>query len=128
MSQQLKQFMDHHCHIRKYVFSVKKCGKTDCSICSVPRLPSEIFKQLHHLPDPVADGEHYKPFEEMYGTSTTEKDRPSLRSDAERKGHGIPFSPNAQTTRRLVEQTSATHPCVGSTEHKGLEGMHHVGH
>ena len=64
----LKQFMDHHCHIRKYVFSVKKCGKTDCSICSVPRLPSEIFKQLSFLPDPVADGEHYKSFEEVYGT------------------------------------------------------------
>ena len=73
----LKQFMDHCCHIRKYVFSVKKCGKPDCSICSPPRLPPEIFSELFHLPDPVpASGDHYKPFEKVYGTNTTEKHRP----------------------------------------------------
>ena len=114
----LKQFMDRHCHIRKYVFSVKKCGKTDCSVCSLPRLPSEIFKQLSYLPDPIADGEHYKPFEEVYGTLTSEKDRPSLRSDAEKRGHGIPFSPNAQTARRSVLCSECLKPRVIYAQHK----------
>lgn len=57
---ELKKFMEHCCFIRKYVFGVKKCGKEDCSICLPPRLPRDVFDQLNHLPDPVADGEHYK--------------------------------------------------------------------
>ena len=113
----LQQFMAHSCHIRKYVFSIKKCGKMGCSICSAPRLPSEIFKQLSFLPDPVATGEHYKPFEEVYGTLTTEKDRPSMRPD-EKKGHGIPFSPNAQTARRLVLCSECLKPRVVYVQHK----------
>ena len=28
----LKNFMDHCCHIRHYMFSIKKCGATDCTI------------------------------------------------------------------------------------------------
>ena len=108
----LKQFIDHCCHIRKYVFSVKKCGKQDCSICSPPRLPPEIFSQLFHLPDPVpASSDHYKPFEEVYGTHTTEKHRPSF-SESRKSGHGIPFSPNAQTARKLIMCTECLKPRV----------------
>lgn len=33
---QLKNFMDY---IRHYMFSIKKCGATDCIICKPPRLP-----------------------------------------------------------------------------------------
>ena len=91
--------MDHCCHNRKYVFSVKKCGKTECTICFSPRLPPEIFKQLSYLPDPVADGDHYRSFNEVYGTLTIEKDRPSLKSDTDQglivwRGEGMqaPYS------------------------------------
>jgi hypothetical protein len=93
--------MDHCCYFRKYVFGVKKCGQDDCSICSPPRSPKEVFDQLRHLPDPVADGEHYKSLEDVYGCMTTEKDCPSPKSSS-KKSHGIPFSPSAQTARILV--------------------------
>ena len=109
----LKQFMDHCCHIRKYVFSVKKCGEQDCSICSPPRLPPEIFSQLFHLPDPIpASGDHYKPFEEVYGTKTTEKHHPSFTEPGKGGRHGIPFSPNAQTARKLIMCTECLKPRV----------------
>ena len=71
----LKLFMEHCCVVRHYHFSIKKCGLSECSICKPPRLPDEIFKSLHCLPDPIpdSDGEHYKSFDDVYGTKTTEK-------------------------------------------------------
>ena len=81
---QLKNFMDHCCHIRHYIFSIKKCGATHCTICKPPRLPKEIFDTLHHLPDPVRDGDVYKKFSDVYETNTTEKDRPSLQSSVDK--------------------------------------------
>ena len=71
-------------------------------MCRPPRLPSEVFETLHHLPDPLrsADGEHYSSFAEKYGQATSEKDRPSLNDKTQqRKSHGIPFNPNAQYAR-----------------------------
>jgi hypothetical protein len=49
------------------MFSILKCQSPDCQICEVPRLPPDIFKQIHHLPDPVPSGERYKSFTELYG-------------------------------------------------------------
>ena len=95
----LLKFLKHCCKTRHYLFSIKKCGEQDCSICRPPRLPSEVFESLHHLPDPLcsADGEHYCSFAEKYGQETSEKDRPSLSDKAQQcKSHGIPFNPNAQ--------------------------------
>ena len=45
----------------------------------------------------------YKPFSEVYGTVTTEKDRPTLQSSAERRGHGMPFNFSGQFARNVVE-------------------------
>ena len=56
-----------------------KCGNTSCLICKPVRLDLDIFKSLHYLPDPVpGDDGHYKSFEELYGTITTEQYIPSL--------------------------------------------------
>jgi hypothetical protein len=56
----LKEFLQHCCHERKYVFGVKKCGKSDCTICQPPCLPESVFYQLHHIPDPIPENEqHY---------------------------------------------------------------------
>ena len=77
----LKAFIDHCCQIKHYAFSIKKCGKLDCSICLPPRLPPEEFGTLSFLPDPVPspdDDQHYKKFDELYGTPTSEKHRPSV--------------------------------------------------
>jgi hypothetical protein len=65
--EKLKKFLDTHCQIRHYMFSILKCQSPDCQICEVPRLPPDIFKQIHHLPDPVPSGERYKSFTELYG-------------------------------------------------------------
>ena len=96
----LKRFLEHCCQERLYSFSIKKCGSTACSICAPPRLPGEVFETLHYLPDPVPDmtGEHYKEFEALYGTCTTEKYCPSL-VEKSHKSHGMPFQPNAQFAR-----------------------------
>ena len=70
----LKEFFEHCCHKRHYMFSVKKCGAADCSICKKPRLPKEVFDTIYHLPDPVKNGDVYKSFSDVYGTVTTEGD------------------------------------------------------
>ena len=77
------------------MFSVKKCGKLGCSICKVPRLSSDIFCNIHHLPDPIPEGVKYKDFEDLYGYQTSEEYRPSLSYHGA-KQHGMPFSPSAQ--------------------------------
>ena len=99
----LKRFFDHCCSVSYYAFGVKKCGQASCNICKPVRLPSDIFKTLHFLPQPQAKGEHYASFDELYGVPTTEKDRPSLKNVQCKGAHGIPFSPNNQTARNVSE-------------------------
>ena len=92
----MMEFLKSHCVQRNYMFSVKKCGKAQCLVCDVPRLPPDVFSKLHHLPNPIPDGEHYKKFSDVYGTSTTEVHMPSLKEKIA-KGHGMAFSPTGQT-------------------------------
>src|SRR6266542_2547634 len=74
-----QRMLDTHCKVRHYMFSIKKCGQVECSICKKPRLPQEVFKELSHLLDPLLESaEKYKGFSELYGTNTTEEHRPSL--------------------------------------------------
>ena len=44
------------------------------------RLLPEVFDSLSFLPDPLLDEtkKHFQTFDELFGTKTTEKDRPSL--------------------------------------------------
>ena len=73
---------------------MKKCGKVDCTTYQSIRLPSDVFEQLYHLPDPVPDpvnDRHYKKFSDCYGTKTSEKHMSSLIV-SNWKGHGIPFN------------------------------------
>ena len=60
-----------------------------------------MFKSIHFLPDPLARGDHYVPFEEVYGVPTTERGRPSLTCKEARGAYGIPFSPNIQTASNV---------------------------
>ena len=52
-SPELLELLDHCTTSRAYFFCIKKCGEADCRICRKPRLPFDIFKQLHRFPDPV---------------------------------------------------------------------------
>ena len=51
----------------------------------------------------ATEGNVYKPFSEVYRTETTEKDRPSLQSSAEKQCHGMPFNPSAQFARNVAK-------------------------
>ena len=101
----LQRFMDHCCHFRHYVFSIKKCGSSNCSICCPPRLPPEVFAKIHHLPDPHKDAsrEHYQSFDDLYGTMTSEKEHPSLTTADNKQNHGLLFNPSAQTCHNVAE-------------------------
>lgn len=97
---ELQEFMQSHCKVRHYMFSVKKCNDIDCRICKPPWLPPDVFCDIHHLPDPIPDGDKYKDFEEVYGSQTSEKHRPSLSSPGG-KTHGMPFPPSAQYAKNV---------------------------
>ena len=97
---ELQEFIQTHCKVRHYMFSVKKCTDSSCGICQPPRLPADIFSIIHHLPDPVPEGDKYRSFEKMYGSQTSVKHRPSLTS-AGAKTHGMPFPPSAQYARNV---------------------------
>ncbi|XP_060585359.1 uncharacterized protein LOC132741240 isoform X2 [Ruditapes philippinarum] len=80
-----QNFMLRHCRERNYVFQIKKCDLQNvdsCPYCSLspPRIPEDRYCSLNFLPDPVLDQDgNYKSFEEVYGTETSENDRPSLK-------------------------------------------------
>lgn len=38
---------------KTYFLIVKKCGPSDCRLCLAPRLPKDVFSQLHNFPDTV---------------------------------------------------------------------------
>ena len=106
----LRSFLEHCCIQRHYMFSIKKCGKADCNICTPVRLPSSVFEQIHFIPDPVPDSgkEHYLPFSELYGTQTTEKHRPSLQEKSTSGSHGIPFNPTSQHASNTCKSIECT--------------------
>ena len=95
------QFLKTHCLQRQYMFSVKKCDDISCTVCLPPRLNNDVFSTLSHLPDPVPNGDHYKSFNDIYGSTASEYHLPSLH-EKEAKGHKIPFNPSAQTAKNTV--------------------------
>ncbi|KAL3875452.1 hypothetical protein ACJMK2_033399 [Sinanodonta woodiana] len=68
---QLKKFIADHCRERHYSFQIRRCHDEGC--CPTPE------REWAWLPDPILDinGQHYKPFDELLGKETTDKDRPS---------------------------------------------------
>ena len=88
----LKQYIQHCFKSRTYIFSIKKCGSSDCSTC-LP-ISRDVFDTQYHLPDPVPDDAregHCMSFNELYGNKTNENHLPSSKTNQQR-GHGTPFS------------------------------------
>lgn len=54
-------------------FQIRRCDNVDCC---------QPGTKWSWLPDPVIDntGNHYQPFETVFGTDTSEKDRPSSQN------------------------------------------------
>ena len=97
---ELNAFMEHCCVRRRYVFSIKKCGKEGCRFCKPPRLPLDIFENLKVFPDPVkkTGSDRYEDFSDVYGKTTTEKDRPSLsQAKKSKEKPKRPFRMTAET-------------------------------
>ena len=83
---------------------MKKCGKNNCTSCFAPKLPSDVFDTLRHLPDSEPDKGHFKSFHEFFGTETGEKYLPL--SHTENCSHKIPFNPlkqHANNTRIVLK-------------------------
>ena len=92
----LTNFISHCCKQRHYFFDILKCGKDDCEVCLPPRLPTDVFRKLNHLPDPVPGSEgHYKQFADLFGTKTSEGHRPSSQRKSQ-KQKSLPFYPSVQ--------------------------------
>ena len=78
-------FAQNHMKIEHYLVQVKKCGKQSCQFCSPFRLPEALRSGLHFLPDPqprAGDSTRYGSFDDLYGTVTSGKFRPSAKSNS----------------------------------------------
>jgi len=83
---QLQAFMEHCCQQCHYSFCIKKCGNAECHICSPVRMDTELFQTLCYLPDPMLESNgHYLPFDGVFRSQTSEKDRPSLQAQKQKK-------------------------------------------
>lgn len=111
----LQEYLDHCCVRRHYYFLIQKCGAADCSMCLPPKLPLEIFQQLHQFPDPMKSdesSESFVPFDTVYGQATTEKFRPSLKAKP-CTSDDKPFRLTAETVCDAVVCTECLKPrCI----------------
>ena len=93
----LNILLKHSTKQHTYFFSIKKCGESNCLSSKKPRLLTDIFQQVSHPPDPVADEDnpgHYKKFKDFYGQDTTEEFKPSKRTS--NRNHTIQLNPLKQ--------------------------------
>ncbi|CAG2208657.1 unnamed protein product [Mytilus edulis] len=74
--QSYQTWKENHCRERQYLFQIRKCQNP---VCCIPSILSD--EALYWLPDPVLcdDKEHFKPYEEVNGTDTSESDRPTFK-------------------------------------------------
>ena len=124
--EEFQVFYKNHCLNRHYFFSVKKCKDSNCKFHSMPR--GEDFDSVHHLPDPVPNGERYKPFEEVYGTVTTEEYRPSISNKA-KVDKRIPFNPSGQTAlnvRQVITCSECSKPRVLHSSRKVKDNVKEI--
>ena len=111
----LNTLFKHSTKQRTYFFSIKKCGESNCSSCKKPRLSTDVFQQISHLPDPVPDEDnpgHYKKFADLYGQDTTEEFKPSKRTS--NRNHTIPFNP----LKQHALNTNITLECTEYGKHR----------
>ena len=87
------------------MFQIMKCRDVECVVCSPPRLPDDIFEELHFIPAPLFDAskEHFQKFSAVYGSKTTEKDMRSLKftleaSVEDKENKSILVSQNVRAT------------------------------
>ena len=93
----LNMLLKHSTKQCTYLYSIKKCGESNCSSCKKPWLLTDVFQKISHLPDPVPDEDnpnHYKKFADLYGQDTIEEFK--LSRCTSNRNHTIPFNPLKQ--------------------------------
>ena len=85
-------FYEKHCVCRAYYFHIFKCIDEECELHG-PLISAEIQKLGEPVPVEGEDGvQHYE-----MGEDSDEKFLPSKQLRTTNRGHGIPFTPTAQT-------------------------------
>lgn len=71
-----QEFLGTHCRERHYWFQIKKCNDRRCCVARM------YENEFPWLPDPLVsnDPAHYKPFDDVINTETSEVDRPSSQT------------------------------------------------
>ena len=93
------EWVQKHCRQRQYVFQIRKCDDPEC--CSPP------VKHREWLPDPMLqdNGDHYKAFNDVFGTDTNENDRPTLVKPVDN-------APGETSTKRDLKKKDNVDPLV----------------
>ena len=83
----MQEFFDNHVQEQHYSFCIIKCAGIARPFHKPRRLPVAIAEDLKFLSDPVLDqgAKHYKPFGEVYGKHTTEKNTAHHRKKPQKK-------------------------------------------
>ena len=61
-----------------------------------------LYIDIHNLPDPeINEDGHYRSFDEVFGSSTSEKDLPSAATNVKRNTKSLPFSATQQHVKNV---------------------------
>eukprot|EP00105_Crassostrea_gigas_P045361 XP_019929509.1 PREDICTED: uncharacterized protein LOC105344917 [Crassostrea gigas] len=90
---------------------MKRCREQDCAVCNIAGdeiIPVDLLESLHKFPLPVPDdgdnADHYKSFEQVWGSVPTEKYRPSLgRQLDESQEMAVPFTVSGENCRGFIK-------------------------
>ena len=106
----LWEFYQTHCISRAYYFHVFKCENPQCQWHKLKTVQEEIPLLGEPIPVNAGDGsQHYE-----IGKDESESFLPSKSEDLGKRGHGMPFTPTAQTALNV----GMTIPCSDCRKHR----------
>jgi hypothetical protein len=113
----LEAILTNHCIMGSYFFQFCKVPNCTCMACDLGvikpgRLSDEELKNLHFIPCPMlnpCDKEHFLPFDQLFGTDTSEKDSPPTGSKVRAD---VPCGKQTQKVRATITCHSCSKPRV----------------
>ena len=105
-----KEWMDKHTRQGHYAFQVRKILGCKCRYCALPRRMASS-KSYDWLPFPEMDQglEYYKPFSEVYGKSSVEKEVPSKMEGSGKKS--VSFSNSIDCSKQQARSKITCSEC-----------------
>ncbi|CAG2185017.1 unnamed protein product [Mytilus edulis] len=121
--QSYQTWKENHCRERQYLFQIRKCQNP---VCCIPSILSD--EALYWLPDPVLCNykEHFKPYEEVNGTDTSESDRPTFKvvnkapSKTKKAKRSVEAEINDQTQDDDADDTQEVTTCTEDNYHASI--------